>query len=663
MPDSTDTNSSQNNQDTNQNNQNQQNQNGTGQAVSQSKSVVLGCDSNNEQDSKYQNAVKSILEQAGYQVEALPIGPNDFADYSYGNGGKDPKGKIGVYLMAASLISYLDAADAKFDYNVLGIRGDVTGWTNEEWKSKEVPKDHDGNYSHPRYDECAGKTYPQLNELYKGQCVAVPGENEQDLGNNILAAIQGQGFTGGGGSTVSSGGGAQIKDKTFEHCIRRICAATDSIFIVDNNVAILFPYTDWMAFTLRQKINSITSKEIDPNVFSMEYNNDGFYNKVSIAWGGMSLPERFKEKDDGKTKQIEHKNFTINDISKEMAKSNFDFDTVIKASKLLEKTNNSTTDSTNNLTNTSTTNTKIKPSTTVTKKDKTTQEVSVDETGSTILSEQYDALVDKYGVLEKRLESQAPDFETAQYIVNALLIQYVRDFNNSCECRVLTKKKYNGGTFHVVENPFTKNKELFYLNGYTVRMQKQEPLYHDLYFRYGPSSAEELADYQTFGGGAAGGTAGNQINAGSATEEQIWKGALVPCHQESCPELRVDESDATDPQVAEDYYNKMAPTGKKFCLTCYGMSAWLYFQFNYKAGIPCQVVGNSEHHVVMLDRGNGMQSTQQDYRDHNLAHGYRWRESQDTTVLLPAPNNVSATGGNTAGKTGTTNNKKDDGNK
>ena len=636
---------SQNNNQNNQNNNQNDNQNNTGQLVSQSKEVILGCDRNQVDDAGCQNKVKSVLEQGGYKVQNLNIDPNAFATYSYTG---DAKGKIGVYLMAGSLISYLDAASANFDYNILGIRGDVSSLGTENgFQTKGVPKDHHGDCTIPECDQHQGKTYPELNEMFKGRCVAVPGENSQDLGNNILAAIQGQGFTGGGAtSTVSSGGGAQIKDKTFEHCIRRICAATDSIFIVDNNVAVLFPYTDWMAFTLRQKIDTIKKEEIDPDVFSMEYNNDGFYNKISIAWGGMTLPDRFS--DDQEKKKFEHNNFTEDDIIKKMTSSGF---------KVPKSLNVPTIESTLNTTTSNTTETK-----TTTKKKKTTQELSVDKDGTTILSEQYDALVEKYGELEKRVESKAPDFETAQYIVNALLIQYVRDFNNSCECRALTKKKYNGGTFHVVENPFTDEKEVFYLNGYNVRLQKTEPIYHDLYFKYGPESAEELADYQTFGGGGGAAATGNQpINAGSATEEQIWKGALVPCHQDSCGELRVEESDATDPQVAEDYYNKMVKTGKKFCLTCYGMSSWLYYQFNYKAGIPCQVVGNDQHHVIMLDRGNGMQSTMQDYRDHNLERGYRWREDQDTTVLLAAPNNVSSVGGNTAGTTGTTqNNKRND---
>ena len=77
--------------------------------------------------------------------------------------------------------------------------------------------------------------------------------------------------------------------------MRRICAATDSIFLVENNAALLFPYTDWFALTLREKLQAILPNKIDPNVFSIEYNTAGFYNKVTIAWGGETLPERFPD--------------------------------------------------------------------------------------------------------------------------------------------------------------------------------------------------------------------------------------------------------------------------------------------------------------------------------------------------------------------------------
>ena len=642
MPDDnqTDNNQTDNNQDNNQ----QNNDTNTNQPVSNSKNVVIGCDSNNENDSKCQTTVQQVLESAGYQTELLAIDPNAYASYSYGS---QAKGKIGVYLMAGSLLSFLDGADNGFDYNIFGIRGDVsdTLGTTAGFQSNGVPKDHHGDCTMPECDKYQGKTYPELNEIYKDRCQAVPGDTIDQLAQNILAAIQGKGFSGGGGQMVNSGGGAQIKDTTFERCIRRICAATDSVFIVDNNVAILFPYTDWLAFTLRQKITTISEKEIDPNIFTTEYNNDGFYNKVSIAWGGATLPERFPDKEDKNTDKNITTNYTAEDIMKNMQKTNF-------TPKIVTDNTGTNKTATNNKNNKTTTKTISKTDTTVTtKKGETTQTLSVDDTGTSILSEQYDSLVEKYGEMEKRVQSQAPDLETAQYIVNALLIQYVRDFNNACRCRAIANRKYQGGTFYVVTNPYTKETELQFLNGYSMRLLKNEPLYNDLDFRYGPEGAEELSDYQTIsGGGGAAGGGSEQISAGSATEEQIWQGTKKACHQWTCENLRVDESDTLDPKVAEDFYNKNVQAGKKFCLTCYGMSSWLYYQFNYKANIPCHVIGNSDHHVVELFKNNQWYKPENEYRKYT-EEGYHYNDfcRGNAPVILEAPGGANTVGGNTGG--------------
>ena len=88
--------------------------------------------------------------------------------------------------------------------------------------------------------------------------------------------------------------------------------------------------------------------------------------------------------------------------------------------------------------------------------------------------------------------------------------------------------------------------------------------------------------------------------------------------------------------------------GEEVHFDCYGMSAYLYGRFNNEAKIPCQVVGDSSHKVVMLDRGNGFVSTADDYRKYNLDYLFKWRNNQNTTVLLPAPgSNGSTSGGNT----------------
>lgn len=444
----------------------------------QSKQVVLGCDVNNSNDSNFQNTVEQALQQAGYTVEKLEISPTPFGAYSYT---EDAKGKIGVYLMAGSLVSFLDAANANFDYNVLGIRGDAsrTFTTMEKFNSEGVPKDWHGDCPASLCDKWAGKTYPELNQAFQGKAQAVFGATPEEMAQAIVGALGGQTT---GGSVVSSSGGAQIKDKTFEQCIRRICAATDSVFLVENNAAILFPYVDWLAFTLKENIKTITPKEIDPKVFMMEYNTQGFYNKVTIAWGGAQLPERFPDN------KLMHEKY----LSQQQSQT--------------------------------------QTTTTTTQRQQTTQTITADKDGTKLISEQYDALVEKYGVLEKRVQTSAPDLETAQYLANALLIQYVRDFNNTCECRALSNRRYIGGTFYILTNPFTYEQEMLYLNGYTIRTQKKEPLYFDLDFKYGPESAENLQDLSNYVGvGSSGGATSSGITGGEAEDinqlaQQICQG-------------------------------------------------------------------------------------------------------------------------------------------
>lgn len=248
--------------------------------------VILGCDSNNENDSNCQNIVHQTLQQAGHNVNNLGIDPNSFANYSYGS---EAKGKVGVYLMAASLISFLDASDAGFDYNILGIRGDVTEHGTEQgFKTLGVPQDHDGNYSHPRYDECAGKTYPELNELFKGKCIAVPGETCEKLAQNILAAMNGQGIFGGGTTTGQSTGGSAvlIPDKTFYGLIKQILGAIDGVFIIANNMAYLFSFKDFYNYRdlYEEYIPEIKVSDIIIDSVTHNWTTQGCYNAVEVTY-------------------------------------------------------------------------------------------------------------------------------------------------------------------------------------------------------------------------------------------------------------------------------------------------------------------------------------------------------------------------------------------
>ena len=588
------------NNDQSSNDQSNNQQQNTGSNAASGKKIVLGADGGCSQEDC--DAIKKALESCGNTVTFTQIGPNQ-ESYMKGHGAD-----IGVFFVngvaPATMWSFVNAIKAgSLPYTIFAHPGwapyhdpgETSGTLasletvravpyKSEWDAgqfmtaaavAQMEKDGDGATT---IGEWADK-----NSQYFALCW---GASAEELAQNICTGACGNGA--GGGSVVSSGGGAQIKDKTFEKCIRRICAATDSVFLVENNAAVLFPYTDWLAFTLREKISTITPKEIDPDVFSMEYNNEGTYNKVSIAWGGETLPERFPN----------------NPLMHE---------------KYLEKQKNKQTE------------------TTVTKKNGTTQKNTTSPDGTNILSEQYDLLVKKYGELEKRVESPVQDYETAQYLVNALLIQYVRDFNNSCECRALGNRRYIGGTFYIVTNPFTYEKEMLYLNGYTVRTQKDEPIYFDLDFRYGPESAEELLDYQFYTGGS--GAVSSGTTGESSTEAEIWQHASKFCHFWSCGELREAESDTNDPQTAVDYVKKKeAANTPKICLSCYGMSAWLYYYFNNNAKIPCRVIFGGGHKVVELYKDNKWYKPIEEYRQ--LDEGFRYNEeckASNVEVTLQPP--------------------------
>lgn len=624
MPDNT------NNQSNNQSgsSNNQQQQNSTSSQAANGKKIVLGADNGCSQSDC--DKIKQALENCGNTVSFTCIDPNQ-ESHMKGHGAD-----LGVFFVngvaPATMWSFVNAIKAgSLPFTIFAHPG---------WAPYHNPNEPEGTLAsldtvravkfEPEWDagqfmnasstsqmqaDANGATtigeWADQNSQYFALCW---GASAEELAQNICNGACGSG-AGNGGSTVNAGGGAQIKDKTFEKCIRRICAATDSIFLVENNAAVLFPYTDWMALTLRQKINAIKSDEIDPDVFSIDYGNEGFYNKVSIAWGGGTLPERFPSKEESRNQVIKDKktnvNYTVEDVLKNMSLTNFTYDKK-----------------------------KQEASTTTTNKDKTTKKVSVDSDGTTILSEQYDSLVEKYGELEKRVESAAPDLETAQYIVNALLIQYIRDFNSSCKCRAINVRKYIGGTFYAVENPSTKQSELFYLNGYTIRTQKNEPLYHDLEFKYGPEGAEEILDYQHLSGGAA---SGSTTSGSTGDEKSIWMDAA------KCKWAQDQEDCSTqDPATAKKHYDEYTKQGKEVHFDCYGMSAYLYYRFNNEANIPCQVVGDSSHHVVMLNRGNGFESTKDDYRKYNLDYLFKWRNNQNTSVILAAPNSSSSSsGGNT----------------
>lgn len=192
--------------------------------------IVLGCDINNSRDKDFQNTVAKMLENAGHTVEKLRIHPTPFADYSYSS---KAKGKIGVYIMADSLVSVADLAfgNTNFKYAYFGIRGDLGKprmSTIEHFKTSPIGRDADCTSI---CDKLAGKTYPQMNEVTKNKCQCVFGKTPKEMGNAILEAM--------GGETDSNNSKKTTSAPSIKESLKKICSPWDGdveIRLINNTV-------------------------------------------------------------------------------------------------------------------------------------------------------------------------------------------------------------------------------------------------------------------------------------------------------------------------------------------------------------------------------------------------------------------------------------------
>ena len=173
---------------------------GTGTGVNnKGKTVVVAADINNGSDGEYLGTVCSTLENAGYSVINLGIGPGYFSGYDYSS---SSAGKVGVYIMAASTVSVADGIDGSgsFDYYVFGIRGDIEGSEAvSKWDSKPWGQDSDCTSICNRW---SGHTSAEIAQMCRdsGKGDMVNGSSPQELANNVLAAVNGES----GGTTSTS---------------------------------------------------------------------------------------------------------------------------------------------------------------------------------------------------------------------------------------------------------------------------------------------------------------------------------------------------------------------------------------------------------------------------------------------------------------------------
>ena len=155
--------------------------------------IVLGCDDNDVNDAEYQSTVASILEKAGHTVEKCAIEPNAFASYSDGSNGKNPNGKIGIYLIAAGTYSIADATygTSRFKYNYFGIRPECSpNWECSDFDTRPIGADADC----PGWlcSKIAGNSFKRINEIVKEKSMVVTGKDATEMGNNLVKAMGGE---------------------------------------------------------------------------------------------------------------------------------------------------------------------------------------------------------------------------------------------------------------------------------------------------------------------------------------------------------------------------------------------------------------------------------------------------------------------------------------
>lgn len=499
---------------TNAQNNNTENNNTQQNNTSGSKQIVIACDHNNSQDQEYEDIVGQILEQGGYSVEKLPIGPNEFATYSYDS--TKAKGKIGVYLIAVGLTSICDLYDGNtsFDYTYFGIRGGLNGIdTQEEFQTKAVHVDRHGDCTTASCTTFNGKTYPEINEATKSKCQAVFGTTPEELGNNILAAIGGQAV---GGGNTGGASAVSIPDKTFYGLIKQIIGATDSLFIIANNMAYLLSFKDLYEYRnqFNDYIPKIERKDVLNNSINKNWSTDGYYNTVEVTYADGIV----KYQNDDLVKQYGESTFYYefpND-DEETAKAKADallaahirdYSTDVQLSVFYNE----------NITEGSW----VQVHKSITKiSGKTNKEIQQDELkkqGKTVSSKRKGITIEN--IIEKTL--------TENNITKT--IQSVTDSE--------------GNTFNIeVENG---EYELFFVQSFTCRWDKDNSLIMDLELKYGPDTPEDPVNATiSVGGGDSSGAStsvGGQaadINAfvqqcigSSATQDKATAEKLYKCLQ------------------------------------------------------------------------------------------------------------------------------------
>lgn len=321
-------------------------------------------------------------------------------------------------------------------------------------------------------------------------------EEGQKLSSGQLAC---DGSTAGGGS-AEGGGGVLIPDKTFYGLIKQMCGGIDGVFIIANNMAYLLSFKD--IYEYRDKydefIPKIEANDILSNSLDKNWSTDGLYNTVEVTYADGIV----KYQNDALVQQygenIFYYEFPEDDEETAKAKADallsahirdYGFDIYITTMYNPNITEGSWIKIPKKITNVSG----------FSRDEYEAQRAKKDDT--------------KVGLITKKRKgltiSEITDIFSQTEWGTPKHVQKIVDEENEIY------------EVEVEDNEY----ELFFVNAYTLRWDKNHALIMDLHLKFGPDTPEDPVNASIGGGGGSGGSA-SAVGGESATINEFVQKAL-----------------------------------------------------------------------------------------------------------------------------------------
>ncbi|MDO5849417.1 MAG: hypothetical protein Q4P18_07770 [Methanobrevibacter sp.] len=172
------------------------------------KNIILGCDRNNpSEDKKTQEYIGKKLEEVGFTVEIIPVGPNycqQWGRKSSSNGTTCVMLINGVGQVTAGDFSESIASGFyKFDRIIFAGQGWL--WHTQTYDVfKKVTNEHDWNGSGSFKSKYSSKTFDQICKESNGRCDWCCDKTKEGLAKKIIAKLNGKSTDDGDGGGSAS---------------------------------------------------------------------------------------------------------------------------------------------------------------------------------------------------------------------------------------------------------------------------------------------------------------------------------------------------------------------------------------------------------------------------------------------------------------------------